>query len=580
MKYLLTTLNSKFSHSSLAIRYLKKFCESQSFEPEIREYTINQHVDDIVRDIMSDDFDVITFSCYIWNYEMTLKIAEDIKLINPKVKLLLGGPEVSYNPLALLKELPYADGIMYGEGELTYEAVMSALETKADLSGIEGLVYRDGECYENSPRPLMESLDSVPFPYEDLSELDHRKIYYESSRGCPFNCQYCLSSTTGHVRFFSLERVKGDLQFFLDHKVEQVKFVDRTFNANPKRALEILKYIHSHDNNYTNFHFEIVASLLDDETMAFLKQVRVGLFQFEIGVQTTNPETMSAIQRNIDFLKLSDAVKQLSAYHNIHLHLDLIAGLPYENYESFLNSFEEVIALKPEKLQLGFLKLLKGSGLRRHSDMYGYIYSHQAPYEIFYNKYIGYKELVSLKHVEEMVEIYYNSKRFKNSIDMIIKKHYNRAVDFYVDLSKYWLSKELFKQPHKMTKLYQILLDFYIVHFKDEQSNFMEVLKYDYYANHQKQTDVFSFHPDKIFNNLCYEFLKAQTLFDNHGLSPKQWLKRCRFIAFEMDIINYISSNFEVIEYDRHILMFDYEVASTVFERSAVYDITETINKE
>ncbi|MBN2796250.1 MAG: DUF4080 domain-containing protein [Clostridia bacterium] len=578
MKYLLTTLNAKFSHSSLAIRYLKKYCEGHAFEPEIMEFTINQHVDDIVRQIMMHHYDVVIFSSYIWNYEMSLKIAEDLKTINPEIKIVFGGPEVSYDPINLLEQHHFIDIIMFGEGERTYFELMSALDENKSLEAIKGIAYRGNQIVQNEKRALIDDLDEVPFPYSDLSDLEHRKIYYESSRGCPFNCQYCLSSTTGRVRFFSLERVKQDLKFFIDEKVDQVKFVDRTFNANPKRALEIMRFLHENDNQKTNFHFEIVASLLNDETIEFLKKVRIGLFQFEIGVQTTNHDTMIAIKRNIDFNQLSEAVIKLSDNKNIHLHLDLIAGLPYEPFQVFLNSFERVMALKPEKLQLGFLKLLKGSGLRVNANAYGYVFSKQAPYEIFYNHYISYDELITLKFVEEIVEIYYNSKRFKYALDMIIEKHYNRAVDFYLEFSKYWLRNDLFEKPHKISELYQTLMNFYLEKAFDKLDVFKEVLMYDYYENHPKLTDVFEFYPDKNFNNLCYSFLKDHNTMDE-TLSPKQWLKRSRFIVFKINILDYILSNYEREQWTTTVIMFDYEGSNKIFNRAVAYNVTDKIKE-
>lgn len=578
MKYLLTTLNAKFSHSSLALRYLKTYCKNEAFEPDIMEFTINQHVDDIVRTIMMHHYDVVVFSLYIWNYEMSLKIAEDLKTINPNIKIIFGGPEVSYEPKEILSDLPYVDIIIYGEGERSYFALMHALESNNALDNLRGIVYRDGHLYETEKEPLIDNLDEIPFPYENLDGLDNRKIYYESSRGCPFNCQYCLSSTTGRVRYFSVERVKRDLQFFLDQAVDQVKFVDRTFNANPKRALEILKFLHENDNQKTNFHFEIVASLLNQETLEFLKQVRVGLFQFEIGVQTTNDETMAAIKRNIDFAQLSQAVVQLSSYQNIHLHLDLIAGLPFEPYDTFLNSFEQVMALQPEKLQLGFLKLLKGSGLRRNKELYGYVFSNQAPYEIFYNNYISYDELIQLKLVEEIVEIYYNSKRFSNALDMVIQKHYNRAVDFYIEFSQYWLENDLFEKPHKLSELYRFLKAFYIFKEFSSVDAFEEVLMYDYYENNPKLTDLFDFYPDKHFNNQCYQFLKEQDFLEG-DLTPKQWLKRSRFIVFKLDILQYVHSKFEVEQWNENILMFDYQGGNKIFNRAIAYNVTDEIKE-
>lgn len=575
MKNLLLTLNSKYSHSSLAIRYLQQYVKEHSYCPEIREYTINQHVDDIVRDIMKDDYDVITFSCYIWNYEMTLKIAEDIKIIKPEVILVFGGPEVSYQSDEILRAHAFVDYVIYGEGELTYKALCEhIIEGKGNLGSLEGIAYRnEGEVVLTPSRPLIEPLDTVPFPYENLEGLEFKKLYYESSRGCPYNCQYCLSSTTGHVRFMSLERVKSDMMFFIERHVEQVKFVDRTFNANPKRALEIMKFLSENDNGKTNFHFEIVASLLDDETLDFLKTVRIGLFQFEIGVQSTNETTMTEIKRNVKFSSIAEKVKILSTFKNIHLHLDLIAGLPYEGLDSFLNSFEDVYTLRPEKLQLGFLKLLKGSGLRINAEKYGYAYSKQAPYEIFYNKYLSFKELITLKYVEEIVEMYYNSNRFINSLDMITQKYYNRSVDFYLEFANYWVEHQLFDQPHKLLKLYEILHDFVQSKFRDGQLK--EVLMHDYFIANQKTPSVFfEMNKDKEFQNKCYEYLKH--LGDK---SPKAWLKQVKFIPYKYDIIEYVSSNYKNIIERNCVIMYDYDLQYQVFSKSTFRDVSNYIEE-
>lgn len=576
MKNLLVTLNSKYSHSSLAIRYLSRYVKNETYAPEIKEYTINQHVDDIVRDIFDKDYSVISFSCYIWNYEMTLKIAEDIKTIDPNITIIFGGPEVSYQSDEILKQHDFIDYVIFGEGELTYKAlcdyVFHGIGSPIDLDGI---AYRDGQVLLNKSRALIENLDQVPFPYESLDGLEFRKLYYESSRGCPYNCQYCLSSTTGHVRFFSLDRVKSDLKFFIDRNVEQVKFVDRTFNANPKRALEIIKFIVENDNKITNFHFEIVASLLDEETISFLSHVRVGLFQFEIGVQSTNDQTITAIQRNVEFDRIASSVKQLSSYKNIHLHLDLIAGLPFENLETFYASFEDVYALRPEKLQLGFLKLLKGSGLRLNADDHGYVYSKQAPYEIFYNKYISYRQLINLKFVEEIVELYYNSNRFINSLDMMIKKHYNRAVDFYLEFASYWKTNGLFDQPHKLLKLYDILIGFYAYKDFEALDIFKEIMKFDYFLNNQKTpSSVFDMQEEKAFHNACYDYLKDRSTREK---SAKKWLKQVKFVNFELDIVSFLETQYKEINRESIVLLFDYAVDYQVFYKSTYTDVTNQL---
>lgn len=577
MKNLLVTLNSKYSHSSLAIRYLSQYVKNERYFPTIKEYTINQHVDDIVRDIFRNDYDMITWSCYIWNYEMILKIAADIKIINPNIVMVFGGPEVSYDPKAILEKYDFIDYIIAGEGERSYQALCDYIyHNQGQLNDMPGITYREEQVFTNSQRDLIENLDEVPFPYESLEGLEFKKLYYESSRGCPYNCQYCLSSTTGRVRYFSLERVKKDLLFFIDRNVEQVKFVDRTFNANPKRALDIFKFLAEHDNKKTNFHFEIVASLLNEETLSFLKTVRVGLFQFEIGVQSTNEETMIAIKRNVSFAGIAKSVQEISAFKNIHLHLDLIAGLPYEDFETFLGSFEDVYALKPEKLQLGFLKLLKGSGLRLNAKEHGYKFSQQAPYEIFLNDYISFKELMTLKYIEEIVDMYYNSNRFVNCLDMIIKKYYNRAVDFYLAFSKYWLDQGLFDQPHKLVRQYEILFEFCKAEEIPTLSLIQQVMRHDYYLSNAKSPSGFlDTAVDKDFQNTGYHYLKSKG-----EKSVKQWMKHVKFVAYEYDIIRYLESNYDVLNRCDLVLMYDYHVPYQVFTKSVVRDVTSVFNKE
>ena len=363
--------------------------------------------------------------------------------------------------------------------------------------------------------------------------------------------------------------------FFLERNVVQVKFVDRTFNADPRRALEILTFIHKNDTGITNFHFEIVASLLDESTMTFLENVRPGLFQFEIGVQTTHDETMVAIDRNINFVTLSDRVKRLSSYKNIHLHLDLIAGLPFESFDIFLNSFEEVYQLKPEMLQLGFLKVLKGSGLRINKEKYGYVFSNYAPYEIFYNAYISYEELSVLKDVEEMVETYFNNFRFRNSLAMIITRHYNRAVDFYLDLGRYFREKGYFDQPLKASFMYEVLLAFYVEKFNEDKEGFTAILKYDYYLNFKKPLPLFEDENDKNFKNICYDLLKEKRIFSEEDLSPKLWLKRLAFVKFDRNIYDMIKSGFKKTEKEHMVVAFDYE---TKKENPTDYNVTHHFN--
>ncbi|TDX59304.1 B12-binding domain-containing radical SAM protein [Orenia marismortui] len=488
MDILLTTLNSKYIHSSLALRYIRGYCEDQ-FNINLLEYTINQHGDDIVAEIYRQQADIIGFSCYIWNIEKTLEVIKLLKKVQPEVKVILGGPEVSYDPVQVMKENKEIDYIVYGEGEITFKELLIELEDKEDFEGIEGLVYRkEGSIIKNKSRAVIEDLDIIPSPYSDLEGLDNKIIYFESNRGCPYNCQYCLSSTLSAVRYFSLDRVKEDLLKLIKAKVRQVKFVDRTFNCNQNRALEIFKFLleNKAEDHEMNFHFEITADLLTDEVIEFLADVPKGYFQFEIGVQSTNKDTLEVIDRRVSFERLSKVVKSLSQPENIHLHLDLIAGLPKEDYQSFKQSFNDVYNLNPGRLQLGFLKLLKGSGLRNKAVEYEFVWMDNPPYEVLASKELSYKEILKLKMIEEVLESYGNSHNFENSLEFIISNFYDTPFDFYEDLASFWEEKGYYRYAHKFQNLYKYLQEFYREYCKDSLDIFGEILKFDFLLNKRK----------------------------------------------------------------------------------------------
>ncbi len=446
MKCLLVSFNAKYIHSSLALRYIKEYCND--FNIEILELTINHDENQIISSIYKHKPDVIGFSCYIWNITYIKSIIPTLRKLLPETKLVLGGPEVSYNSRELLDELPI-DIIMEGEGELTWKEYLTFLtKQNTSLDSIQGLVYKDNtDIVVNPPRKPLD-MSELPFVYQDITDLQHRIIYYEASRGCPFNCQYCLSSVGAGVRFMPLERVYRDLDYFLEKGVPQVKFVDRTFNANKKFASSIWKHIIQNDNGVTNFHFEIAAELITDEMLGMLGLARDGLIQFEIGVQSTNPKTLQAIKRNMPFEKIEKILLKIAELGTIHQHLDLIVGLPYENYESFKNSFNEVIWSRPEKLQLGFLKVLKGSGLYLNAEEYGIVYKDLPPYEVLYTNDISYDEVLLLHQIEEMLERYYNSNRFKSSIEYLFAYH-DSEFELFEELAKYWALKGYDKVAHK-----------------------------------------------------------------------------------------------------------------------------------
>ena len=421
MKILLAACNAKYIHSNLAVYDLQAYASEYADHIILKEYTINQQKDDIMRDIYLEHPDVVCVSCYIWNLSFVKELMADLTKILPDADFWAGGPEVSYDAEKFLTENPEFKGVMVGEGEETFRELAGYYVEKdpQNLKDMTGVCYRDGDqIIHNGWRQIMD-LSKIPFIYKDLSDFKNRIIYYESSRGCPFSCSYCLSSIDKKLRFRDTEMVKKELQFFIDNKVPQVKFVDRTFNCKHDHAMAIWKYINEHDNGVTNFHFEISADLLREEELQEMSTMRPGLIQLEIGVQSTNPDTIKAIHRTMDFGKLKGIVERIHSFGNIHQHLDLIAGLPYEDYDSFRHSFNDVYALKPQQLQLGFLKVLKGSHMMEMCQEYGIVYKTREPYEVLSTKWLDYDHVLKLKTVENMVEVYYNSGQFQNTLEYL-----------------------------------------------------------------------------------------------------------------------------------------------------------------
>lgn len=479
MKVLLTAVNAKYIHSNPAVYSLKAFAGEYGEQVEIGEFTINHYPDEILQEIYRKRPDVVAFSCYIWNLPMVERLMEDLPRVLPFADIWVGGPEVSFDAEEFLTKHPTVTGVMVGEGEETFEELTgyyvkegrterekgaAQMQTGGGepqgLQQIRGLVYRDGEgkIRRNPPRPLLD-LDKIPFIYENLNKFENRIIYYESSRGCPFSCSYCLSSIDKSVRFRSLELVKKELQYFLDRKVPQVKFVDRTFNCRHSHALAIWSYLKEHDNGITNFHFEIAADLLNQEELELLNSMRPGLVQLEIGVQSTNLRTIGEIDRVMDFDRLGKIVKRIQAGRNIHQHLDLIAGLPYEGYESFQKSFNDVYGLHPDQLQLGFLKVLKGSKMHRNGKKYGLVYHGEPMYEVFHTDWISYDEILKLKAVEEMVEVYYNSGQFARTIRRL-EGEFSSPFELYQSLDAYYERENLNGQNHSRMNRFVILRNF------------------------------------------------------------------------------------------------------------------------
>lgn len=536
MKILLTAINAKYIHSNLAVYCLKSYAERQvnqkdnDINIEIAEYTINQQLEDIMMDIYEKRPDILCLSCYIWNLEYVENLVREIHKVRPEMPIWLGGPEVSYDAEDVLRRLPEVTGVMMGEGEKTFtelcrsyveltgggetaseaEAVggaeaaseveaASAAETVPALEDIAGITFRNakGHVIANPWRMPMD-LSEVPFVYHDMKEFENKIVYYETSRGCPFSCSYCLSSIDKKLRFRNLELVKQELQFFIDHKVPQVKFVDRTFNCKHSHAMEIWRFIKENDNGVTNFHFEVSADILSEEEIELLGTMRPGLVQLEIGVQSTNPDTIREIHRTMDFEKLAGIVKRIHEGKNIHQHLDLIAGLPFEDIESFSRSFDDVYALKPHQLQLGFLKVLKGSYMEAQKEQYGLSYKTTPPYEVLFTKWISYEDVLRLKGVEEMVEVYYNSRQFERTLDAL-EKEFSSMFYMYEKMWEFYKKKGLHNLQHKRAARYQILLDFISDSLMTRTNEteggekqgigyYQELLTYDYYLRENAKT--------------------------------------------------------------------------------------------
>lgn len=495
MKILLAAINAKYIHSNLAVYCLKRYADQQwsnrnsgqrAPEITIAEYTINQQTDEILMDIYKRRPDMLCLSCYIWNRTYVEEVVREVHKVLPDTILWLGGPEVSYDGPDVLHRLPEVDGVMKGEGEKTFfELISYYMGTGNALDKIAGIVYRqnseqgwDGIC-ENPWREVMD-LSEIPFVYDDMHFFEHKIIYYESSRGCPFSCSYCLSSVDKCLRFRDIEMVKRELQLFLDRRVPQVKFVDRTFNCRHEHALAIWRYILEHDNGITNFHFEISADLLNEEELELMNRMRPGLIQLEIGVQSTNPETIREIRRTMRFDKVAQVVKRIHSYGNIHQHLDLIAGLPYEDYASFKKSFDDVYALEPEQLQLGFLKVLKGSYMEEQKERYGLVYKGRPPYEVLYTSWLSYEDILRLKGIEEMVEVYYNSRQFCYTLPYLIRS-FEGPFAFFEALSSYYEENGLNTVNHSRTARYEQLLEFAAKQQPEHLEQYRQLLTFDFY---------------------------------------------------------------------------------------------------
>ena len=553
MKILLAACNAKYIHSNLAVYDLQAYAAKYADHIILKEYTINQQKDDIMRDIYLEHPDVVCVSCYIWNISFVKELMADLTKILPDADFWAGGPEVSYDAEKFLAENPEFTGVMVGEGEETFLELSGHYieQSPADLKDITGVCYRDGEkIVHNGWRQIMD-LSSIPFIYKDLADFKNRIIYYESSRGCPFSCSYCLSSIDKKLRFRDTEMVKKELQFFIDNKVPQVKFVDRTFNCKHDHAMAIWKYINEHDNGVTNFHFEISADLLREEELQEMSTMRPGLIQLEIGVQSTNPDTIKAIHRTMDFEKLKGIVNRIHSFGNIHQHLDLIAGLPYEDYDSFRKSFNDVYALKPQQLQLGFLKVLKGSHMMEMCQEYEIVYKTREPYEVLSTKWLDYDHVLKLKNVENMVEVYYNSGQFQNTLEYL-EGFFPDAFSIYEGLGRFYMEKGYGDVSHTRMRRYEILLEFL--------ENVPEISI------------------DKVKDQMVYDLYLRENLKSRPGFAKDQK-------PFERQIWDFrkrekVAKNAHVEVFaDGKVLLFDYADRDPLTNNAHVEDITEKVSR-
>ena len=556
LKILLAACNAKYIHSNLAVYNLKSCSGEYSHNVVIKEYTINQIQDDILKDIYLEQPDVICFSCYIWNISFVKELVPDLKKILPHVDFWAGGPEVSYDAVEFLKKNPAFFGVMVGEGEETFHELAGYyIERKPEnLKEIRGVAFHDEtkvpDIVHTGWRELMD-LSKVPFAYSNLTEFKNRIIYYESSRGCPFSCSYCLSSIDKKLRFRDIELVKKELQFFIDNKVPQVKFVDRTFNCKHDHAMAIWRYITEHDNGITNFHFEISADLLREEELALMKTMRPGLIQLEIGVQSTNPQTIKDIRRTMDFEKLKGIVEQIHSFGNIHQHLDLIAGLPYEGYESFHKSFCDVYALRPEQFQLGFLKVLKGSHMMEMTGEYQILYKDREPYEVLSTAWLTYGEILGLKMVESMVEVYYNSGQFKHTL-VFLEQYFEDPFRMYEALGRFYEKKGYSEISHSRMRRYEILMEFAGEQKEIPLEVLSDVMLLDLYLRENLKSRPSFASDQKPYERLIWDYRKAEKI-------PK-------------------TAHIEVFR-DGKTILFDYTDRDPLTNNAQLTDITDEVNK-
>lgn len=581
MNILLTAINAKYIHSNLAVYSLRAYaagkCEKYKEEIGIAEYTINQPLDQILMDLYKRKPEVLCFSCYLWNIEYVEQLVAELGKIMPQTDIWLGGPEVSYHASHMLEEFPQVYGIMRGEGEETFLELaefyynnsgksLEQCEKVQRLKEIVGITFRDGEeIIETADRSVMD-LSKVPFVYEDLDVFKNKIIYYESSRGCPFSCSYCLSSIDKCLRFRDLELVKKELQFFIDHEIPQVKFVDRTFNCKHSHSMEIWSYIKEHDKGKTNFHFEVAADLLNEEELNLISTMRPGLIQLEIGVQSTNEQTIKEIHRTMKFSQVTEVVNRVHAAKNIHQHLDLIAGLPFEDYNSFHKSFCDVYALRPEQLQLGFLKVLKGSYMEEKTKDYELLYQNRPPYEVLSTKWLPYSDVIRLKGLEEMVEVYYNSRQFEHTMELL-EQVFGDAFVMFEEMSNYYEEHGYYGVNHNRVARYEILYAFIkevaLVQYETllTEEQFRQTLVMDLYLRENMKNRP-AFAGDSLVSKEV-----ERTFYDTEA-EEHQYLK-----GYEKYDKRQLRKMTHLENIDGHLILFDYQNRNPLTNQATTYEV-------
>ena len=581
MNILLTAINAKYIHSNLAVYSLRAYaagkCERYKEEIGIAEYTINQPLDQILMDLYKRKPEVLCFSCYLWNIEYVEQLITELGKIMPQTDIWLGGPEVSYHASHMLEQFPQVYGIMRGEGEETFLELtefyhnnsgksLEQCEKVQRLKEIVGITFRDGEeIIETADRSVMD-LSKVSFVYEDLDVFKNKIIYYESSRGCPFSCSYCLSSIDKCLRFRDLELVKKELQFFIDHEIPQVKFVDRTFNCKHSHSMEIWSYIKEHDKGKTNFHFEVAADLLNEEELNLISTMRPGLIQLEIGVQSTNEQTIKEIHRTMKFSQVTEVVNRVHAAKNIHQHLDLIAGLPFEDYNSFHKSFCDVYALKPEQLQLGFLKVLKGSYMEEKTKDYELLYQNRPPYEVLSTKWLPYSDVIRLKGLEEMVEVYYNSRQFEHTMELL-EQVFGDAFVMFEEMSNYYEEHGYYGVNHNRVARYEILYAFIkevaLVQYETllTEEQFRQTLVMDLYLRENMKN-----RPAFAGDSLVSKDVE-RTFYDTEA-EEHQYLK-----GYEKYDKRQLRKMTHLENLDGHLILFDYQNRNPLTNQATTYEV-------